>query len=1099
MSGASEDRFPVSYAQQRLWFLDRLSPGSALYVIPVTLRLMVEVDVAMLARTVNEIVRRHEILRTTFLVENGELLQVIGSSLTIELPVIDLQRVPGEDREGVAREHAAAEVRRPFDLTTGPLLRATLYRIGPVDHLLLLAFHHIVADGWSVGLLFGELRMIYPAFVQGKPSPLPDLPIQYADYAVWQRQRLGGAVLEVELNYWRQQLVGLPILLLPVRRRSTSASAAVRMGMTLPPMLVAQLTALARREGATLFMVLLAGFQALLYRYSRQGDFAVGTTVANRSRAEVETLIGCFVNTLVIRADVRRDDTFRDLIRKVRETTISAYAHQEMPFERLVEELRPARDRDRTPLVQTLFSLQNMPSVAQNPADQLRAGWELDRGSANFDLTVDFWETPEGLESRWEYRPELFTTEMVDQMMRHYSQLLGGLAETPDHPVASLALLGPEERRTQLLRGQGPSISFAATPVHRAIAEVVGRWPSRIAASSHSESLTYGQLQTRADRLARELHDRGLRRGEIVAILVERSLAFGVAVLGVMGAGGAFLLVDPTDPVARRDAMLEAASARLVVTDRTRAAQVHSCSHDVLCLNDLDHTPLHGSQVRATDPRDDARPGELAYVIYTSGSTGVPKGTLIPHGALANHSHAVALRYELGPDDRVLQLARPGFDVILEELLPVWLTGGSVYFPPHEGGLPFADLEQLLVWHRITVLNLTSSYWHEWVDHLLRTGRRVPDSLRLVICGSERAAAGKLRHWQEVSAPHVRWMNAYGVSEATITATTYEPARRVEDNLPDIVPIGRPLANINAYVLEESGEPVPPGVVGELHLGGAGLGLGYLGRPDLTAERFISSTDSSLPDSRIYRTGDLVRFGQDGDLEFVGRRDTQVKVRGYRVELEEVEAALMCHPEIREAAVRESAGRLVACTVPRGAEPLNSSELSAYLLSRLPSHMVPQAFVTVGSLPRSASGKIDRTALPLPEDAAARAERVAPRNACEAQIAELWADVLDVPEVGVTDSFFELGGHSLLAMQLLSRMQAALGVEIPVRTLFETPTVAALSAVVCAAPATPFAPPISRRVEPFAARERLPIDVDQLSDSEVDALLGELIGEEEAQ
>lgn len=1105
MTDATASRFPVSYAQQRLWFLDRLAPGSSLYVVPLTLRLTTAIDADALGRSLDEIVRRHEVLRTTFEVTDGTPVQVVEPSLVVDLRLVDLQHVTPADREAVLQDLAASQARRPFDLARGPLLRATLFRLGPVDHLLLVVVHHIVADGWSLGLLLSELTAIYPAFVAGLPSPLADLPIQYADYAVWQRQRLEGGLLQAELGFWREQLAGLPAFRLPIARPPRAAVVSPsRLAMTLAPGPTMRLAQLGRREGATLFMTLLAGFQALLYRYSDQNDFAVGTVVANRMRAEAEALIGCFVNTLVLRGWVQGSDTFRDLIRRARETALAAYENQELPFERLVEVLRPARDAGRNPLVQILFTLQNTPAVAQHASDTLREGWELDRGSAAFDLTVDLWDTPDGLEGRWEYRAEQFDADAVASLVRHYRFLLEALAAEPDRPIAHVAMMEQKERRALQLQGHGPAVAFPAEPVHRGIARAAASRPSEVAAAAMTETLTHSQLQGRAQRLARELHRRGVRRGELVGILLQRSPAFGVAVLGVLGAGAAFLAIDPCDPRPRRATLVADAGVRVVVSDSGLATRLDVGDREVVCVDLLDTTPRSPEEPAPADGEPlplaaDLPPDALAYVVYTSGSTGIPKGVLVPHGALANHCHAVAQRYDLGSDDRVLQLAPVGFDVALEELLPTWLVGAAVYFPVQEGALSFADLERCVERDGITVLNLPASYWHEWVDHLQRTGGRVPQPLRLVVCGSERVSTGKLRAWQRLAGTRVRWMNAYGVTEAAITSTTYEPAGSASDDAPDVVPIGRPLANVQASILDATGEPVPAGVVGELHIGGAGVSLGYLGRPDLTAAHFVAPAPDSLTGSRLYRTGDLARFNRDGDIEFRGRRDAQVKLRGHRVELGEIEAALMRHPGVREAAVREpldDGERLIAYVVPDGAEPIDVSALASFLKARLPGHMVPDAFVALASLPRSPRGKIDRKALAVVAGARAAPERVAPRNDLEARLAGLWATVLNVPLVGVTDSFFELGGHSLLATQLLSRVEAALGVEVPLSTLFQTPTVAGLAAAIgTGQPKAGPGPAAQAHGRSRTAAELLPQDVGQLSDAEVETLLTELLGD----
>ena len=1103
MDGSDATRFPVSFAQQRLWFLDRLSPGSSLYLVPVTLRLTTAIDAEVLRRSLNEIVRRHETLRTTFEAVDGAPQQVVHPRLDLELPVVDLQDVPAAQREATLADRSAAEAVRPLDLARGPLLRATLYRLGPQDHLLLLVLHHIAADGWSLGLIVSELTAIYPAFVQGLPSPLPSLPIQYADYAVWQRQRLADHALDGERAYWRDQLAGLPPFTLPLPGPSAASPEPrpSRLAMTLPPDTAAKLAALGRHEGATLFMTLVAGFEALLHRYSGEGDFGIGTVVANRTRAETEALVGCFVNTLVLRARIAGADTFRELLGRVRETTLAGYAHQELPFERLVEELRPTRVAGRNPLVQVLLTLQNTPAVARHASDDLRAGWELDRGSASFDLTVDLWQTSDGLESRWEYRADLFDGEAVAGLARHYRHLLEALAEQPDRPIDTLALMDPAERHALLQQGEGPHADRPADALHRGIARVASRQPDRLAAASPTQTLTYGQLQASADRLAEELRRRGAGPGGLVGIVLQRSPWWGVAMLGVLGAGAAFLAIDPCDPAPRRASLLDDAGARVLVTDSALAPRIEVGDRELICVDLLDGSPHTQAPGSSADPRPEpvVPPDTPAYLVYTSGSTGSPKGVLVGHGALANHGHGVVERYALSGHDRVLQLAPVAFDVALEELLASWLAGAAVHFPTTEGALSFPELHRHVERDRITVLNLPASYWHEWVDHLARTGERVPAGLRLVVCGSERVSTAKLRAWQRLAGPRVRWINAYGVTEATITSTTYEPDGPVPDDAPDVVPIGRPLANVRTLVLDGAGAPVPHGVAGELHIGGAGVALGYLGRPDLSAASFVAAPADS-GGGRLYKTGDLVRYSRSGDLEYLGRRDAQVKVRGYRVELAEVEAALLAHPEVREAVVlpRGDGDGLIAYVVASREQPA----LRAFLGARLPGHLVPETYVPLPDLPRTPRGKIDRAALPLPARAPVEQHRVTPSSPLEARLADLWASVLGLPHVSVTDSFFDLGGHSLLATQLLSRVQADLGVEVPLRTLFDSPTVAGLAAAMgTEAPAAPpGGPQGTTSVATGGPRDAdlTALDVDRLSDAEVDALLAQLLADGEA-
>lgn len=1101
-------RFPLSFAQQRLWFLDRFSPGSSLYIVPFTLRLTTAVDADALGRSLNEIVRRHEMLRTTFATEGGTPVQVVHPALVLELPIVDLQRLPASQRDGALMDLAAREAGRPFDLEAGPLLRATLFRCGPRDHLLLLVVHHIAADGWSLGLILGELTAIYTAFVQGDPSPLDDLPIQYADYAVWQRRQMDGGALDEEMKHWREQLAGLPQFTLPLPPPSTTEDVARRLSMTLPAATTDQLVALGRREGATLFMTLLAGFEALLHRYSGERDFALATVVANRTRAEAERLIGFFVNTLVLRANVQPDDTFRHLIRRVRETALAAYAHQELPFERLVEELRPTRAAGRNPLVQILFTLQNTPAVAAHAGGQIATGWELDRGTASFDLTCDLWNTPAGLESRWEYRADLFDGQAVTRLAGHYRRLLEAFAEQPDQLVGTVPLLEPDERHSLVRQSLGPVAAFPDGPLDRQIARVAAEHPNRVAAVAARQTLTHGELQAAADALGRHLRGRGVGSGEIIAILLPRTPWLGVAMLAILGAGAAFLTLDPSDPPARRRALLDDAGVRVVLTDSGLAPRMDVGDLEVVCVDLLPRStpsPVPDSGLgQGATPRSQDAP---AYCIYTSGSTGAPKGVLVSHAALANHCHAVGERYALGRADRVLQLAPVAFDVALEETLATWLAGAAVFFPTPAGALSFAELERCVERDRITVLNLPASYWHEWVDHLTRTGGKVPESLRLVVCGSERVSTTKLRQWQQLVGDRVRWINAYGVTEAAITSLTYEPPCPLRENAPDTVPIGRPLANVQALVLDDVGEQVPWGVVGELHLGGGGVALGYLGRPELSAERFVAmGLDPAGP--RLYRTGDLVRLDREGELEFIGRRDAQVKIRGHRVDLGEIEAALMAHPAVGEAVViqRDDGDQgFVGFVVPVDQPSPDGPGLTSFLKKRLPAHMVPATLAFLAGLPRMPNGKIDRVALPIPALAPRGAVHVPPRTALEAQLARLWASALGLPVVGVADNFFELGGHSLLATQLLSRVQAELGVELPLRTLFEAPTVVGQAEAITATGHQAALPGGTRsetaRSDPASVghgrprshSDPIPEDVGQLSDAEVDALLAELL------
>ena len=1083
--------FPLSYAQQRLWLLDRLTPGSALYTIPASLRLTSMLDIQALRRSLNEIVRRHEALRTTFSIQDNRPIQVIAPRLIVELPVIDVQHHSLEEREAAVREQAALEARRPFDVETGPLFRSTLLRLTPEDHLLLVSFHHLVADGWSLGVFFRELAAIYPAFVKGLLSPLPDLPIQYPDYVVWQKQWLEGSVMQEQLGYWKQKLNDLPALVLPTDRpRSVlPQQQGARQAMTIPSMLSSRLAASSQQEGTTLFMTLLAAFQILLQRYSGQEDFAIGTPIANRTRVETEGLIGLFVNTLVLRADVKGDPPFRELLQRVRQTTLEAYAHQDVPFERLVEELQPPRDPGRNPLIQILFSLQNTPTLDNQPSDSIRTGWEIDRGTANFDLTVDLWETSQGLESRWEYQADLFDDATISRMMGHFQNLLHSVVTGWDERLSRLPLLTDEERREFLFTRNTNFLAVPQVTVHECFAQQAARTPDTLAVVSDCENFTYRELDQRANQIAHYLRRHGVAPGQIVAIRLRRSPLLAAALLGVLKAGAAYLpfeLESGADIAAseRHAFILQNAGVTHILTESLPIRGVGAINAIALDAHASALLQEPTGMVLSEANRDDP-----AYVIYTSGSTGKPKGVLIPHSALVNHCHAVADRYGLRATDRVLQFAAISFDVAAEEIFPTLLSGGAVVFSGYQGALSFAELRQCILQHQLTVLNLPASYWHEWVNDLAGNHEPLPRSLRLVITGSERVSPEQLRRWQKLAGADVRWLNAYGVTEATITTTVYEPCGEV---VGVSVPIGRPLANVRVYVLDRQLQPVPAGVSGELCIGGECLALGYLGQPGSYTERFISSPFE--PGARLYRTGDLVRYRADGNLEFVGRMDTQIKLRGYRIEPEEIEAILMQHAAVHEAVVvlHGQCGEdkyLVAYVTTSE----DDAALRKFLQARLPKHMIPAVFVPLDRLPRAANGKIDHKALPAPPRMMRMEDRmVAPRNPVEAQLAELWATVLGLPQVSITDNFFDLGGHSLLATQLLSRLRTALGIEIPLRTLFETPTIEGLAA------ALENYKPDSMNAQPQIQRrifKDVTSEIVQMSDAEVDKLLTALLTE----
>ena len=908
--------------------------------------------------------------------------------------------------------------------------------------------------------------------------------MQVADHAVWQRAWLRGGVLAALTAYWRHQLADGPARLeLPVDRPRTAGPAARggRVEVVLPAPLRDSLRAVARRCGGTLFMTLLAAFQAQLYRYSGQRTVLIGSPIAGRTRLETEGLIGFFVNTLVLRGDLAGDLSFADLLGRARETTLGAYAHQDLPFEKLVQELHPERELGQAPLFQVMLALQNAPAASPEASGLAFEALPAAGDAVQFDLTLDLAETSHGLSGALEYDRQIFDRATVHRMTRHLGRLLRDVAAHAERQVAHLDLLAAAER-AQLL-GEWNDTAVRLEPgclVHQLFEEQVTRRAEAVAAIAGGRTLSYGDLDARANALGRLLEQRGVRAEVLVGLHLERSLEMAVAVLAVLKAGGAYVPLDPAHPGERLAWVLADAGVSLVLTRGASSMApagppgLPESVTEVIAVDDsaAGHGSGTGAPPQASRRREPAL--RTAYVIYTSGSTGRPKGVAIPHRALVNHCRAMGEAYALRGGDRVLQFASPGFDVAFEEMLPTWSRGGAVFFfEPSSGSM--TGFSELVEARRLSVLNLPASFWQEWVADLDRAGRRPPDSLRLVVAGSEAIAPTALEKWRRLETRRVDWHNAYGLTEVTITSTLSRRGSVLEPG--PVVPIGRPITNLRVYVVDRHLAPVPQGAAGELYFAGEGLGRGYLCRPALTAERFLPDPFAARPGERLYRTGDLVRWSRRGDLEFLGRADQQIKVRGFRIEPGEVEAALTALPEVTAAAVAASgegaAGRrLVAYLVPEGAAP-TAAVVQRGLSGRLPPHMVPERYVVLDALPLTASGKIDRRRLPQP--AAERpGDRVytAPRSPLEEILAGVWADVLEVPEVGIHDNFFELGGHSLLATQMLSRVRDLFHVDLPLRSVFEQPDVASLAAAVEAAEgesgsspasASPLAPAGERR------------------------------------
>ncbi|HEV7509453.1 MAG TPA: amino acid adenylation domain-containing protein [Thermoanaerobaculia bacterium] len=1034
---------PLSFAQERMWLLNQLDAGTSAYNTGRAVRLAGRLDIGVLARCLNELVRRHESLRTTFATVDGRPRQQVRPPAVVPLPSIDLSTLP--DRQAEALRRASAEMETPFDLARGPVLRTALLHLEDAEHVLLLSIHHIASDGWSFRVLVREMVALYEAFAAGRPSPLPELAVQYPDFAVWQRRALAGETLEAETSWWRRQLGGNPPpLLLPADRRRGSIQGFQPAGesLLLEPELVAALQALSRRCSASLYMTLLACWKGLLARLTGEEDVLVGAPIANRNHAEVEGLIGFFLNTLVLRTRLAGNPELRELLARVRETALGAFAHQDLPLETVLQAAWPereVRDLARSSPFQVMFLLQNLP-----PQELAVAGLRFsllateetvgDLGTALFEvgLTLQDAEDGRGMIAAVTYNGQLFDRATIARLLARYRRLLAAAASDPDRRLWDFDLLEASERAELLAWGGPPPTAAAFVPVHRAFGERAARAPEAIAVIARERQLTYGELDRRSNQVAHRLRELGVGPECAVGIAVERSVELLVALFGVLKAGGVCVPLDPSYPAERLSYIREDAGVEVML--------------DTATIAEIGESGETGEI--------EVGPDNLAYLIYTSGSTGRPKGVMVRHGSLANYVTAFRDEHGLSPADRVLQFSALSFDTSAEEIYPCLTSGATLVLRDDSVlGSP-AEFLRACGEQGITMLDLPTAFWHGLVAGLESEPTALPSALRLVIIGGERALPERVAAWHALG-NGARLVNTYGPTETTIVATrgALEPGAAVAGE----VPIGRPVPGASARVVDPEARLAPTGVPGELWVGGAGVARGYRGRADLTAERFVPDPWSAEPGARAYRTGDLVRWLASGDLEFLGRVDDQVKIRGFRVELREIEAALLEHPRVAAAVVaarERGAGdrRLEAFVVPREAAP-TSTELRAFLRERLPDYMVPAVFATLAALPLTPSGKVDRRAVSAAAaETAARADEgkafVAPRTTAEETVAAVWGEVLGLARVGATDHFFELGGHSLLLPQVLHRLRVAFQVEVPLRLLFDEPTVEGLALAV---------------------------------------------------
>lgn len=1026
----------LSFAQQRLWFLQQLDPESHLYNIHLPIKIEGELRVAALEQSINGIVRRHEALRTTFRRVGKEPMQFVRPFLRVELVSIEISS-DNEIAEWIKKESQFI-----FDLSSGPPFRARLLRLSASEHVLLLTMHHIVSDGWSMGVLLRELCALYAADNK-ETSALSDLPIQYADFAVWQ-QELRESSLTDHLAYWKEQLAGIPAVLeLPADRphpasknfRGAGISFLVSSEMT------DKLRALSQREGATLFMTLLAAFNVLLYRYSRQEDIAVGTPIAHRTHAELEQLIGFFVNTLVMRTECSGELTFRELLRKVKETSLSAYAHQDVPFEKLVEELHPERSLSYSPLFQVMFDLQNAPMQPMHLENLRLTPLPFEPGTSKFDLTLTLHETANGLNGALEYSTDLFEETTARQMIESFKTMLHGVALNSDAEIQSLPLLAEAEKRKILIEWNKTSQPYTADAlIHQLFERQAESTPEMPAIACGDEILSYRELNSRANQLARYLRKCGVGPEALVGILLQRSAETVVAILATLKAGGAYLPLDPSYPAELLTFMINDARPTVVITKGSLSDKMPQSTPEIVCI---DRETGEISKESAENLSVEVFFSNAAYAIYTSGSSGRPKGVIVTHQNLL-HSTSARLFYYREPVSAFLLLSSFSFDSSVAGLFWTLCQGGKLVVPEEADHQDPAYLLNLCERHGVSHLLCLPGFYRL----LLEQANSRFAALKTAIVAGEKCPLDVVRR-HHTSLPGVPLLNEYGPTEATVWSSVYECRHGISrDNLP----IGRPIANTRIYLLDSQLQPVPPGVAGELYIGGGGVARGYLNHPELTAERFIPDPFSGERGARLYRSGDLARYLATADLEFLGRRDFQVKLRGYRIELTAVESTLMEHPSVQQAAVvmREDAqsnSQLVAYLVRRPGMEVAAHELREYLKNKLAEYMLPAAFATLDSLPLTPAGKLNRKALELygPVKSRASSEYRAPQTALEKVLAKIFSEVLGVSRVGAFDNFFELGGHSLRGTQVVSRVREIFQVELPLRRIFEEPTVSGLA------------------------------------------------------
>ncbi len=1036
----------LSFGQQRLWFVAQLDSGSAAYNVPMAWRVTGTLDVAALQRSLQVLVQRHEALRTAFPSQQGHPLQFIAPPQSFPLAMIDLRRGSMPERESELERQLQEEIRRPFDLASGPVIRAALFRLDDHDHVLALTLHHIVCDGPSIAVLLEELSLAYSGFSRGLAMDLPQPAVQYADFALWQREALIPEVRQDQLVYWKQQLCDAPAALDFPLDHPRPATATFRGGMErrqLSKTLSDAFRSLARRHGVTRFMALLAAFQALLYRYTGQEEVVVGSPMTHRNRAEAARAIGFFANMMALRTPFHGDLTFRELLKKVREVSLGAYAHQDLPFEQLVAALKPERTAARNPFFQAMLTVEEASWHDLELAGLRSLTLPVHNGAAKFDLNLGVVDRPDGFQLALEYNSDLLEAETARTVLQHYENLVRAAVADPDGRVSMLPVLAEAERQRILVEWNDTRQDYARdTCVHQLFEAQVERTPNAVAVKFQTQQLTYRELNERANRLARHLTRLGVGPEDLVGLCLERSLDLVVAILGVLKAGGAYLPLDPAHPSQRRAAILQDSRAKVLLTQEARLQDFHPVAIPAVVRLDADWIKIAREPGENLSPV--VRPNNLAYVIYTSGSTGQPKGVQIEHRSVVNFLSAMRTRPGISAADTLLAVTTISFDIAALELLLPLTTGARVVIASRDDLTDGRRLQALLAQCGATIMQATPATW----QMLLAAGWQGTQDLKL-LCGGEALAPALAR--QLLTRCASLW-NLYGPTETTIWSAVHK-LDHVDDSA---VPIGRPLANTQMYVLDSHLQPVPVGVVGELYIGGDGVARGYLGLPQRTAERFIPDPFAQPTGPRLYRTGDLVRQLPNGTFKFEGREDRQAKIRGYRIEPAEIESRLTRHPAVQQATVvlfNDVSGekRLVAYVVPSNPAGLKDQEfipaLRTFLRQKLPEYMVPSAFVALDNLPLTANGKLDWKALPAPGDRPSATAFVAPRDSVESRLVKIWEKTLGMQTVGVTDNFFDLGGHSVLGASLFASIEKEFARALPMSLLFEASTIEKLASI----------------------------------------------------